>query len=87
MSSDQAYRVTANIPFHEANLLKLNCDKAQFHLKWAPTLDYAETIRLVGDWYSAFYQARGDMYALTLDQIAGYERTAGEHDLVWARSE
>jgi CDP-glucose 4,6-dehydratase len=81
----QAYQVTANIPFHEAALLKLNCDKALVHLKWKPNLDYLETIRLVGDWYSAFYKANADLYALTLTQIAGYERAAVERHLAWAR--
>jgi CDP-glucose 4,6-dehydratase len=85
--ADQAYRVTANIPFHEASLLKLNCDKALFHLKWAPNLDYVETIRLIGDWYAAFYRAKADMYALTMEQIGGYERAGAERELVWTRSQ
>jgi CDP-glucose 4,6-dehydratase len=84
-SPDQAYRITANIPFHEAGLLKLNCDKALFHLKWKPNLDYVETIRLVGDWYLAFYRKQTDMYALTLDQISAYESLAAERHLVWTR--
>ncbi len=83
--SDQAYQVTANAPFREAGLLKLNCDKALLHLKWEPNLDYAETIRLVGDWYAAFYRERADMYALTLEQIAAYERAGAERNRVWAR--
>ena len=84
--SDVAFRVIANIPFHEARLLRLNCDKAMFHLKWQPNLGYAETIHLVGDWYTAFYRKRADMYALTLEQIAAYERAGAERNLVWARS-
>ena len=84
-SLDQAYRVTANIPFHEAGLLKLNCDKALFHLKWEPNLNYAETIRLVGDWYTGFYRDQADMYALTLNQIASYERAAVDRGRVWAQ--
>ncbi len=84
--SDQAYRVTANIPFHEAALLKLNCDKALFHLKWEPNLDTSETIRLVGDWYTAFYQKQADMYALTLEQIATYERLGVERKRVWTQA-
>lgn len=82
---DQAYRITADIPFHEAGLLKLNCDKALFHLKWEPNLDYIETIGLVGDWYTAFYRERADMYALTLEQIANYEHLAAERNRVWAK--
>lgn len=85
-NTDQAYRITANIPFHEAGLLKLSCDKALFHLKWEPNLDYAETIRLVGDWYSAFYRKQADMYTLTIDQIAAYEAAGADRHRVWARS-
>ncbi|MDI1270373.1 MAG: CDP-glucose 4,6-dehydratase [Polaromonas sp.] len=83
-SSDQAYSVTADIPFHEAGLLKLNCDKALLELKWVPNLDYAETIRLTGDWYTAFYKEKADMYALTMDQISTYERAGIERDRAWS---
>lgn len=79
-----AYRVTANIPFHEAGLLKLNCDKALFHLKWEPNLEYTETVRLVSDWYLAYYRESKDVYALTLDQIDYYEKRARERGRIWA---
>jgi CDP-glucose 4,6-dehydratase len=82
----EAYRITDEVPFHEAGLLKLNCDKALFHLKWEPNLDYTETIGLVGDWYTAFYQEQTDMYALTLEQIAAYEGLAAARNRNWTRS-
>lgn len=85
--SNPPYRITGNVPFHEATLLKLNCDKSQFHLKWSPNLDYAETIRMVGDWYSTFYKARANMYTLTVEQITDYERKGAERGLAWTRSE
>lgn len=81
--TEDAYRITGNIPFHEAGLLKLCCDKALFHLKWVPNLDYPETIQMVSKWYYAYYREHGDMYKLTLDQIAAYERYAGERNRVW----
>jgi CDP-glucose 4,6-dehydratase len=84
-SLDQAYRVTDNIPFHEAGLLKLNCDKALFHLRWESNLNYTETIRLVGKWYRAFYKNKVDMYDLTLEQITDYELMGAERNRVWAR--
>jgi len=83
ISSDEAYEITANIPFHEAGLLKLNCDKALFHLKWEPNLIYDETIEFVGDWYAGFYRDHVDMYALTLRQIETYENIAIERARVW----
>lgn len=84
-NTDQAYRITGNIAFHEAGLLKLNCDKALLHLKWEPNLDYQETIGLVGDWYTKFYGGKTDMYALTLGQIELYERKGIERTRVWSK--
>ena len=79
-NSDEAFEITSNIPFHEAGLLKLNCDKALFYLKWQSTLVYQETINFVGDWYTEFYRDNKDMYSLTLDQIAIYENLASERE-------
>ena len=82
---EKAYRVTDNIPFHEAALLKLNCDKALFYLKWESNLDYAETVRLVGEWYRGFYREQANMYDLTIGQISTYEQMAVKNNLMWAR--
>ncbi len=82
-SPEQAYRITTDVPFHEAGLLKLNCDKALFHLKWEPNLDYGETIRLAGEWYATYYQNKPDMYALTSKQIEFYENAAAERKRSW----
>jgi CDP-glucose 4,6-dehydratase len=80
----EAYRITANVPFYEASLLKLNCDKALFHLRWEPTLVYPETIRLVGEWYCAYFSGQCDMLDLTIRQIDTFERVACERHRVWA---
>jgi len=77
------FNVTANIPFHEAGLLKLNCDKALFHLKWESNLEYTETIRLVSKWYHTYYKQDEDMYDYTLAQIGEYERIAKERKRTW----
>jgi len=37
-----------NRPFHEAGLLKLNCDKALFDLKWMATMSYDQNVEMVG---------------------------------------
>jgi len=60
---------------HEAGLLKLNCDKALFHLDWTPTLDFEETIEMTVEWYKYYYQNQGQsMYDFTLGQIKEYIR-------------
>jgi len=85
-SVGEAYRVTDHIPFHEAGLLRLNCDKAAFHLKWEATLNYEECIEMVGRWYSNFYAGNPhDAYELTLSQIEQYESAATARGLMWAK--
>jgi CDP-glucose 4,6-dehydratase len=83
--SDPAAACTVKgVAFHEAGLLKLNCDKALVDLGWQPTLDYAEMTTLVSDWYRAYYSKEGDMFAVTLQQIADYERFAQEQAQAWS---
>lgn len=81
--ADTAYRVTGNLPFHEAGLLKLNCDKALFHLKWIAALNYEELIRFTGDWYYRYYFHQEDMYAYTVAQIKEYEQIAKNNGIAW----
>lgn len=80
-----AYRVTANVPFHEAGLLKLNCDKALHYLRWESNLDYDTCVKFVSEWYFAFYRGQESMFELTLDQIEQYEARARQRDLIWTR--
>jgi CDP-glucose 4,6-dehydratase len=79
----EALNVTGNIPFHEAGLLKLNCDKALFYLKWQPSLNYDETIQLVGDWYYSFYHKSENMFDYTIGQINEYESIAQKRKSIW----
>lgn len=82
-TAGEAFTVTDNIPFHEAGLLKLNCDKALFSLKWHSTLRYEQTIRFTSEWYYDFYRTKGDMYFKTLQQIEEYEHLAKKESLQW----
>jgi CDP-glucose 4,6-dehydratase len=80
-----AYRITDDIKFHEAGLLKLNCDKALFYFHWLPTLDYQTLIEFTSDWYYIFYKNKPDMFAFTLTQILGYEQLAIKKGLEWTK--
>lgn len=80
---NNAYKVTGNIPFHEAGLLKLNCDKALFHFKWQANLEYKDTIRFTSEWYYDFYRTKKDILEKTLEQIEEYESMAKAKDLKW----
>lgn len=82
---DTAANVTADVPFKEATLLKLNCDKALAYLHWHSTLHYDECVRFIADWYRAFYVKRDvDMYKLTVGQISSYMESAQQQHLNWA---
>lgn len=78
-----AFRITENMHFHEAELLKLNCDKAMFYFKWQPSMEYNETIKLTSEWYYNFYMNGGNTYNKTLEQIYEYEEIAIRKGLMW----
>lgn len=70
----ETYRVTDNIPFHEAGLLKLNCDKALAYLKWQASLQYEDTIKFTSEWYFNFYKTDINILDFTMEQIQEYEK-------------
>jgi CDP-glucose 4,6-dehydratase len=82
--ASKAYKVTDDVKFHEAGLLKLNCDKALYYLKWLPTLDYKSLIDYTGTWYSKFYN-NNEMYEFTLSQIQNYEIMATNKKIDWTK--
>jgi CDP-glucose 4,6-dehydratase len=81
--SEDAFNVTDNIPFHEAGLLKLNCDKALSYLRWQANLQYGQTIRFTSEWYYDFYRSEKDIYLKTIQQIQEYENLARKSQLAW----
>jgi CDP-glucose 4,6-dehydratase len=80
---NEAYKVTGDIPFHEAGLLKLNCDKALFYLKWQANLNYKDTIKFTSEWYYDFYKTDKNILDKTLEQIEEYENMAKDKGLKW----
>ena len=56
---------------HEANLLRLDCSKANKYLDWRPVMRFDETIKVTADWYSAWAKGE-DVRAFTLEQIKTY---------------
>ncbi len=81
---DDAFVVTDDIKFHEAGLLKLNCDKALFYLKWLPTLEYDELISFTSKWYYEFYHNKISMWDYTIDQLELYEKLAIKKNIAWS---
>lgn len=71
---------------HEATLLKLCCDKALSDLAWRPTLSFAATMRLTGEWYREYYARKsGDMFSFAQRQLDDYRHEAEKENLPWTR--
>lgn len=85
LNKDKAAKLTGNIPFEEATLLKLNCDKALAYLHWHSTLHYEECVKFIAEWYKAFYvEDNKDMFEITKQQIETYIEIAKKENLEWA---
>jgi len=78
-----AYRITDNIPFNEAGLLRLDCKKALSLLNWQANLVFPETIKFVSEWYYTFYKDKQDMFEITTNQIHEYVARAKQRGLSW----
>ncbi len=72
-----------NIPFEEAGLLRLNCDKANNYLNWTPNLKYQECIEFIANWYITYYSNESDICEFTNQQISYYEDLAKGRELSW----
>ena len=86
LDRNTAARLTGNVPFEEATLLKLNCDKALAYLDWHSTLHYEECVHFICLTGTKLFitDANVDMYSLTTAQIDSYVRAAGAQHLKWA---
>lgn len=70
--------------FHEAGLLKLNCDKALNDLLWRPTLNFEQTIKFTSDWYVSFYESNKMPISYIVNQIEQYTAIAREKSIKWS---
>lgn len=85
LDKNKAAKITGNIPFKEASLLKLNCDKALAYLKWHSTFHYSQCVSVIADWYKTYYLGdEVDMFELSEQQIAYYMSEAAKENLAWA---
>ena len=75
--------ITENKTFHEATLLKLNCEKSQALLNWNSSLNYKDTIRFTSEWYINYYKKSADMNEITDNQIFDYQKIAKSKSLKW----
>jgi CDP-glucose 4,6-dehydratase len=83
-NDDEHFLIEPNTSYHEAGLLKLNCDKALFYLQWKPVLDFNEMARFTGSWYDTYYHKKTDnLFNFTTKQIDEYVEKAKQKNLEW----
>lgn len=70
---------------YESSLLKLNCDKALYHLKWKAVLDFETTIRMTAEWYNNFYSKSENVLEFSQHQTMEYVELAKKKGLTWAQ--
>lgn len=71
---------------YESGLLKLNCDKALYHLGWRALWDFQRTVCETVTWYKSFYQTPdAPITDTTLAQINSYVESAKAQELPWAQ--
>jgi len=81
--NEKIFIVKDPISFHEATLLKLNCEKSLALLNWRSVLDYKDTIRFTSEWYKNYYTEPDSAQIKTINQIIEYENFAKNKKLVW----
>lgn len=78
-----AYHVEG-MSMHEAGLLKLNCDKALYHLGWTATLNFDDVARMTATWYNDYYRHDQDAAKLMAADLDFYIGKARDERKVWA---
>ena len=79
------YQIEKNDEFHEAGLLKLNCDRALHVLEWKPTMRFKDTVKFTALWYNSYYNEKHiDMLDFTFKQILDYQNLAKQKNNKWA---
>jgi CDP-glucose 4,6-dehydratase len=72
--------INKNISLHEANILKLDCSKANSLLNWRSILSFDDIIKITIDWYKAALKKDFDAYQYTLGQIYDYQLLEKNHN-------
>lgn len=82
---NEKFKLAESPGFNEAELLRLNCEKAASLLAWQPVLHLGEAAALTGNWYHHFYQKTSqNMADFTLSQLHFFIKTATERGADWA---
>ena len=61
---------------HEAELLRLNVNKAASHLNWRPVWNFQEAIRHTIHWYKCLHQGHSSLLDFSIEQIKEFEQAS-----------
>lgn len=71
---------------HEANLLKLSCDRANIYLNWFPALSFNDTMKFTGEWYfESINSPEFNAEQFTCNQIFEFMKIAEQKNIEWTR--
>lgn len=83
--NEELFKIEKVETFHEAGLLKLNCDRALHYLNWKPTMNFDETVQFTASWYNTFYnKSNVNMFDFTNNQIEEYTNLGKIRKNTWA---
>ena len=68
----------------EANLLQLDCEKANIKLGWKSIIDIDDIVNLTVNWYKGYYN-KEDVEKLSINQILHYRNIGLKNNLEWAK--
>lgn len=80
---DSMVIVESSPTFKEANLLKLNCEKAATYLDWQATLSFEEMSQMTTSWYEHYFCTPESVLEFTQDQLSIYTHIANRKQLSW----
>ena len=72
-----------NATIKEANLLKLDCDKAMNVLAWEAALSYSQMVQFTTEWYKSVCIESRNPLDTTLGQISSYCSIASSRGISW----
>jgi CDP-glucose 4,6-dehydratase len=81
---DELFSIHSGSNFHEAGLLKLNCDRALHYIQWNPTLNFTTTLSMTAKWYNEYFNGdKNNIKSLTKSQIHDFYDLAKKQNIKW----
>jgi len=80
-----SYQIDNSYHPHEAKLLKLDCSKARWFLKWRPVYNVYKAMEETIEWYRKFYNGASEteMLDFSVRQIEKYVSMAQKKNIIW----